>query len=158
MTAEQTQGICPTHNCPKHACPADCTYTPESGDATEPTVENEIRYFTKEEVIEQFTIVAEINGTNIDDLEPEENGERYNSEGQLVIFNMKLKPEKAAEKKSGNIWYMFMAKRPGHFDPTSIMVAYSKIATPDDVYFAETPLTYSDTQKEWVRDSDFFQE
>jgi hypothetical protein len=117
--------------------------------------ENEGGYFLKEEVAKKIELMAQADGIESGDLQPEPGQEKYDSEGRLILFTMQATQERAQEKKCGNIWYIYIVKGNhgpiGFTDATCIMKADSNIKTPTVVDFATVILEYSDTESKWIK-------
>ena len=151
MPAEKELGVvCPIHQCPTQACPADCPNRQTAGREIEL---NKEKHFSKEEVLGKIEALARADKIELGDLQPEPGKETYDSEGNLSYLSMKVAPERAREKKSGNIWYIYMVKGEhgpmGASSATCIMKADSTIEAPDEVDFAMTVLEYDAEKDEW---------
>ena len=120
-----------------------------------PAVENKDRYFLKEEIAKKIERMAQADGIESGDLQPEPGQEKYDSEGRLILFTMQATPERAREKKCGNIWYIYIVKGNhgplGFTDATCIMKADSNMETPAVVDFATVVLEYSDAENKWAK-------
>ncbi|MFZ2189492.1 MAG: hypothetical protein WA057_01535 [Candidatus Magasanikiibacteriota bacterium] len=68
---------------------------------------------------------------------------------------MQATPERAREKKCGNIWYIYMVKGThgpmGASEATLIMKADSTIEKPDEVDWAEIVLEFKNSEDKWVK-------
>jgi hypothetical protein len=162
MATENTEnGFCAIHNCPPEACPNDCpnrlVKAPTKAEVLELTgvAPKEVEYFSKDEVVREITVIAEAGGIKSGDLQPEPGGEKYNSEGKLAYLSMRVSPERARERKCGNIWFIYLVKGEngpiGSAETTCVYKADSTLDKPDDVDYAQIVLEYSDTEKKWIR-------
>lgn len=140
-TENKTNINCSIHQCPHHACPSDC---PNKQGASANGESKKEKYFSKEEILGRIESIAQADGIEPGDLQPELGKERYDSEGNLVYLSMQVTQERAREKGCGNIWYIYLAKGTdgpmGASEATIIMKADSKIETPDEVDWAEIVL------------------
>jgi hypothetical protein len=153
MTPENKNGeVCPAHQCPPYACPADCPNKQKGPDSGSLKKE---KYFSKEEVVKEIAQIAQADGFESGDLQPEPGQEKYDSEGKLLSFTVQVTQDRAREKKCGNIWYIYMVK--GNHGPigltntTCIMKADSNIETPTVVDFASVVSEYIDAEDKWVK-------
>jgi len=111
-------------------------------------------YFSKEKIIREIVAIAQTGGIESGDLQLEPETEKYDGEGNLLFLSIKVRQERAREKKCGNIWYFYMVK--GEHGPmgasraTLIMKADSKIETPDEVDWAEIVLEYREAEDKWI--------
>lgn len=152
----ETSAICPIHQCPPSACPADCPNNPSdiqpkegqtTGADSEASLEKK-EYFSKEEIIEKINGIAQDEGVVPTELILEPDSEKYNANGNLLSLTIKMNRERAQEKGSGNIWYMY--NRPTILTtPPAILRAESLLDTPNEVYFAIEALEFKDGV--WVK-------
>jgi len=88
------------------------------------------KYFLKEEIIKKIELIAHADKIESNNLQLELGKEKYDREGNLFYFPMQVKPERAREKKCGNIWYIYMIKGEhgpiGASETTCIMKADSE--------------------------------
>ena len=115
--------------------------------------QSETKYFSIEDVVKRIELIAQADGIEAGDLKPEAGKAKYDDKGNLLYFPLQLDQERAREKKSGNIWYIYMVKGVpgpiGALDLTSIMKAEATLEEPDEVYYTTVVLEYNDAKDEW---------
>ena len=125
----------------------------EYGPGSEVLLKKE-KYFSKEEVVKKIELLAGADKIESGDLQVELGKEKYDSEGNLLYLSMQATPERAREKKCGNIWYIYLVKGEhesvGCCKTTRIMKADSTVEAPEEVDFATTILEYKDAEDKWV--------